>query len=332
MPTLRRLLPLTLLVLFGACASHESFQVRVLRPAPVDLGQFELIAVDRFSGSQSEQFQRNFTDHLETARNPMTGEQFEIMDRDEVDRVLDDLRRRSGSGLDEHAMAVLERWRSAEVMLRGRVQEYSITEDLVETETVDRQGQVGMLYQRVVAARVRADIEVLDGPGERLFDRAEFDEVASRTTQALDAEPEPIDGEALLARAEQKLFQRYLQRILPHYQYVSVRLFTDGDLPDLEIGNGYARSGNWQAAGDSYQRALTMAQGELAEVRHKAFFNLGMAQMFRNSFDAARSAFQEAYAASGDRSMLAELNSVDAREQDYLALQEQAGRVAEPGR
>lgn len=335
---MQRLRQLALLALaslsFTACASHESFQVQVLRPAPVDLGQYELVAVDRFEGPDCDILSAAVSDALERSTHPMTGERgFDVMHRSEVDQTLDDMRRRAGSGgLDEHSMKILERWRSADLLLRGQVLASEVVEQVTDREVQDQKGVLHVVQDRVCTSRVAVRIEALDGPGEQLFDRVEFEEVGTQRSEGFD-EPAPrIDQVALLESTRQAFVNRYMRRVMPHYEWVRVTLFVDGDLPSLEVGNGYARVGDWDEARSSYQTAVEFATGELAEKQFKALHNIGVASLYIGDFEGARDALKKAYAQSRDRTILAELQNVDRRESEYELLREQTSRAAKPAR
>ena len=102
-----------------------------------------------------------------------------------------------------------------------------------------------------------------------------------------------------------------------------MKLFKDGDFPELRAGNGLARTGTWDGALERYRGALERMTGELAEKRYKALFNIGVALEYSNEFDAAKKFLQEAYALEQDEVILREIENVGAREEEYAELLEQ---------
>jgi hypothetical protein len=333
MPPLSKLLLLTLLGLLGACASQQSLAIRVLRPAPVDLGQFALVAVDRLDGQGCEELTNELADALRGARNPLTGKQdFEVLDRREVDRMLDDLRRRRGTAFDQEAMQLLERWKTADVVIRGAVQAHDFEEEVAAQEWIDpKTGGLRRTFVRTGCARVAVQLEIVQGANEKIVDRVAYEEQETARTSAVDGEPPALDAATLLANARQRVTQRYLDRLLPHEETVAVALQTDGKLPELQAGNGFARAGDWDEAARSYESAAQRATGDLADRRWKAMHNLGLAHLFANRFDAARSALKEAYNLEQDESTLQSLNLAAQREQEMRVLQQQS-RTAAPAR
>ncbi|MEZ5990263.1 MAG: tetratricopeptide repeat protein [Planctomycetota bacterium] len=326
MPSIRPALLVLVLPLFLASCAMEGIYVRVMRPAPVHLGQYPLVAIDRFQGPGCDQVAVDFTAALRRTTNPMTGKQdFEVIDRGEVDRMLDDMRGRQGKDWDERTMEVLERWRSAKLVLRGEVTQNQASERMIETPFTDDGKTQRMRRTRQVTAVVEVRIEATDTEGDHLFDKAVMRGVAQAQTVAIDGMPKRIDPTPLVEAARAKVVQQYLDRILPHEVTVRVNLYTDGDLPELQVGNGFAKTGNWDSALRKYEEAVARAQGDL---RYKALFNLGVALEHCNRFDEARQSLEEAYSLEQDSTILAELQSVSRREGEYQALMEQAAQPA----
>jgi tetratricopeptide (TPR) repeat protein len=299
-----------------------------MRPAPVDLGQYDVVAVDRFAGDGCEVFAAELTKTLRSTKNPLTGAaDFEVLDRRDVDQMLDGLRRTGGENWDQHAMEVLNRWKQAEILIKADVHTHMVAEELSEDGWIDKAGVEHSTSRREARAVVSVTIDAVEGNGDTLFDTVQLEEQATQVSQALDDIAPPIDHEALLAAARQSVVDQYMKRVTPHEVWVTVNLYTDGDLPQLKVGNGYAKAGDWDAALDAYRGALDVATGELAEVRYKPLFNMGIAQLYTNRFNDARQSLKDAYALEQDRMILQKLQSVNDREREYEALRVQSGRA-----
>lgn len=324
---------LTVLPVLAGCASQQGIQVRVMRPAPVNLSQYEVVAIDEFSGNGCSELSEQFTLALRNARNPMTGKaDFKVVDRQEVDEMLDSLRGRRGKQWDDEALAVLEEWRSADVYIKGEVISQFVDESVSEDDWQDREGFEHRTLTRQCVANISVLIEATDTEGDQVFDRVTFQGAASKSTNAVDEDPDAIDEQDLLYKARNQVVQRYLKRIMPYEEYIVVNLYKDGTFPDLQIGNGYAQTGAWDQALDSYRRSLEQMQGEQASYRYKALFNMGIALEYSNQFEEARRILRDAYALNQEGQILREIKNVDRREEDYRALLEQGRKVAAPAR
>jgi len=320
-----------LLASLTACAT-QSIRVPVLVPAPVNLVQYDLVAVDRFQGEGCEQFSDQLADALQRAVNPMTGKPgFQVLHRKVIDRAVEDFRDRRGDDSSDRTIALLEQWRKAPIVLKGAVQRHDVEDRLVEERGKDPKGNVVVCQQRQCTACVRVCLEATDVEGRRVFDSTVLTGTASATSGGAGRSPVAIDHQQLLAAARSQVVQCYLDRVLPHKEWVAVELYKDSAFPDLEVGNGFAEIGNWNAALESYQRALQAMDGTATDQRPKALYNLGVAYEFTDRFDEAKKTLEEAYAAGRDQMVLCELQRVSARADQVRRLREQ-GAAAAPAR
>jgi tetratricopeptide (TPR) repeat protein len=183
----------------------------------------------------------------------------------------------------------------------------------------------------VLTACVDVQLEATDVGGNRVFDSATLTSSLSASRCVEDDPHGVLDPQPLLAAARAQVVQRYLDRVLPHQEWVAVNLYQDGAFPDLQVGNGYAEVGNWAEAAEAYQRALQAMTGEQGQKRYMGLFNLGVACEFSDRFDDARNALQEAYALGRDQMILRELQRASAREGEVQRLRQQ-GAPAQPAR
>lgn len=319
------------------CASHESFHVSVLRPAEFDLARYQRIAIDRFDGVACDAFVTELSDALRSMPTQSSEEHFDLVDRRDVDRLIDDMRRYPS--LANEPNTPLAKWQLAELVIGGTIRQHEVVENVT---TVERQiaknaknaenANQGVEHVRVRQAHALVGVTILakSNDGNEILDRIDIDESTSSQIESNVGEPAAIDHAALLAAARNKVVDRYLLRIAPHRENAFVRLLTSGDLPPIQLGNGYARAGNWALALEQFEAAEQMASGELADQQYVAAYNRGIALLYLNRFPEARQAIERAYAASRDESMLRDLQAVERRAADHARLQEQM-RTAAPG-
>ena len=132
---------LALSAITGGCAAPTA-RVPVMRPAPVNLSAFDLVAVDGFPApSGCDSFSDEIAAGLRSTPNPVTRQvEYEVITRSEVRAEIDGLR--AGRGRQHDAMDALERWRSADVLIRGQVLAHDVDEDVTHVERKRRQGQL----------------------------------------------------------------------------------------------------------------------------------------------------------------------------------------------
>lgn len=325
----RRAPSLVLALLLASCAStHEAFTVSVLRPAPIDLSKHELVALDRFTGESSDAFVAELRAALDGLRAPLQGARaFELVSRAEVDRMIEDIRRYPNAKLGDDPQSPLAKWKRARIQLSGAIQSENVSEDITGQAWTDKNGQEHTTFVRSAKAQFAITIDVKSRDGS-LLDRTTIRETSGGATKAVDTEPNPIDHDALLVAARRQALEAYLRRIAPYEDKVRVTLFSDRDLPQLQVGNGFARIGDWNSAFESYREAQSFATGELEPVTFKAVYNQGVALLYLNRFDDARAAFKRAYVQSQDRSILEQMSAVAQRESEYEMLQDQGAAAA----
>ena len=316
-------------VLLCACSSTEMINVKVMRPAAVNLGQYNSVAVDQFTGHGGSHISGDLSTALSNVKNPMTGELYvNVLDHRDVDKALEDLKRKRGRQWDERTMSLLNEWKNAEVVIKGQVPAYEVVENLRESEWVDLEGYPHKTYTRDSTANVTVIIEATRIDKSKVFDTVKYNEVVSDTSTAVDAMPPTVDPNQLLSEARRRIVRRYCKRVAPYEEHIRVRLYKESTFPELKIGNGLARTGAWDAALMSYRKALDHMTGELAQYRYMALLNIGVAFKYTNQFEEARQALKEAYAYDQSDLILEELESVNFREREYMKLVEQGEKSA----
>ncbi|MCA8969125.1 MAG: tetratricopeptide repeat protein [Planctomycetes bacterium] len=313
------------------CASHESFQTSVLRPAEFDLARYQRIAIDRFDGAACDAFVTELSDALRSMPTQATEEHFDLVDRRDVDRLIDDMRRYPS--LANEPDTPLAKWQLAQLVIGGTIRQHEVIENVSTVERKNAKNpdqEVEHVRVRQARALVGVTIIAKSNDGNEILDRIDIDESTSSQVESKVGEPPHIDHAALLSAARSKVVDRYLLRIAPHRENAFVRLLTSDDLPQIQLGNGYARAGNWTLALEQFEAAEQMASGELAEQQYVAAYNRGIALLYLDRFPEARQAIERAYAASRDESMLRDLQTVERRAADHARLQEQM-RTAAPG-
>ncbi|MEO0814402.1 MAG: tetratricopeptide repeat protein, partial [Myxococcota bacterium] len=142
-----------------------------------------------------------------------------------------------------------------------------------------------------------------------------------------DTPPPPIDrAEPLFAQCRTELVKEFMRVIAPYKENVLVVLATDGDLPQLEQGNNFAKIGNWGKARGLYDQALAATANNPdydAEQRSKALFNLGIAHGYAGEYDRGISLLEDAYALNPDGETQRQIGLIRRFKKDDLELAEQ---------
>ncbi len=312
--------------LLVAGCSTETIYVNVVRPGVVDLTKYKYVAIDDFQGRGGIDMTEELTVVLTSASNPLTRQKaVQVVERAKFNQILAELRRQRGSLWDQDTIVRLGNLVAAAALIHGRVSDYRYEETMSSDRWKDQKNKPHVRYTRTGTAHLSVFIKVNATESGTHLDTIKYDEKRPARTSATDKHPPPIDGNALLASLRREIAARFVRRVLPYTERVAVELFVDGDFPELELGNNYARVGGWDKALEKYTEALDRMTGEMAEYRYMGLYNMGIAYQYLNQFDDAREALQEAYALYADDFIAMELNNLARREADYKKLQEPAG-------
>src|SRR5262249_6000163 len=139
-------------------------------------------------------------------------------------------------------------------------------------------------------ARVSASFKVVDVSTGALIVAKTYDESREDTNRATDRRPPAIDRDALYKMARHAIVKGFMHAIAPHKEYMDANFLTDGDLPQLEGGIGYAKRGDWKKAQDAFNGGIQDAERNPkinAKVLAKAYWNLGLAYEYAGDYDKA---------------------------------------------
>ena len=118
--------------------------------------------------------------------------------------------------------------------------------------------------------------------------------------------------------------------IAPYTEQVRVSFETAKEMPELDSGFNMAKLGNWDAAIEIFQKAISTYSN--SPLVHKAYYNLGLSYMYTDQFDQAQTALDKAYAGKPDeRKYKNAIKDLKTRIKDKRRLEEQGQPDAEEG-
>lgn len=154
-----------------------------------------------------------------------------------------------------------------DAIVRGNVQRADFAESTEShDETCERKKKDGKSEQYACVRRIRrasagytVNISVFETETNRLLVSKQMDADHSAKTESTEGAPDPIDGGALLRQCRQDIADDFATAITWHEVREKVVLEDDGDLPELAMGNRFAKKGQWKDALERYQQALAKA-------------------------------------------------------------------------
>lgn len=288
-------------VIVSAACANTRVTVPRMAPAEVDLKSYSRLAVGGIAGPGGNDVNALLTEALVATKH------FDVLDRVSLANLIHEQNLAvSGRVSDESAVSVGQLIGAAALVV-GDVN------DMTYTESVDQKyaqcSNNGRVYEcqqytRSAAAHCAVTLKVLaTETGKVLAARAmEFTESRSETK---DGEPPKAfkADKAMLDACNRQIAQRFAAVVAPHSVNVTVELLDDGDLPDLERGNNFAKTGNWQSALQAYQSAVaSLTEETKPAVQAKAYYDLGVAYSFSGDHDSGITQLERAYSlAPNDR-------------------------------
>ncbi len=274
------------LVLLLGCGT-KSIQMTVLRPAEVNLKDYHTIAVaqivnvkGRPSGHAKDLAEQITQKLVESGR-------FDVVDRRHLKAVLKEQSLGASGLVDESTASELGRLLGASVLIFGRIQEDVYKEEISSDKPYKtKKGKVHVRKRRKGTYRFRVSLKLIDVQNGKILTVKQFSATKSKQTSALDKTPPKIDKSTLYQSCMKSVGKQFIKVIAPYKQRVSASFETDDLLPEVDGAIAFFNAGEWDE-GLQMLKSAAHKPGLNAEVKAKAFYNLGLAQIYNHQFEAA---------------------------------------------
>jgi tetratricopeptide (TPR) repeat protein len=312
--------------MLGACSTMK-VPVPVMRPAEINLKGKNEIIIGQINGRGGEKIAAYVKEKTADSGR------LKIVDRQHLNRVLRELRMSQSDLVNLEKRKKLGKLMAGSILVMGNVLDNRYKENLTHDrgtcyKTVNKKQREYTCYhyKRKGTATVKVSFDVIDiETGENL--RSKVSQCVQKAQKsATDKRPERIDGGALLDSCSQSVANDFLKAICPWQQIVSAAFQKDGDLPMLEIGINYAKSGLWTDALSQFKEAVKQADSNAdlsPKTAAKAYWDLGLCCEYTNRFDESVGYVKKAYALSSDAEYLKELANIEKMKKDRERLEEQ---------
>jgi curli biogenesis system outer membrane secretion channel CsgG len=274
------------IVLSSGCA--QTLSVQVLRPAEINLKGIKKIAIGEITGRGGTEVAGELTTAL------FDSGRYEVVDRQNLDKVLLELRLSSSSLVEPETAVKAGKLLGASAVVVGSIVRHSYREEPLRKNDSERTNlnnvkEYFTRYVRSGSAHVSASFRVTDlSTGQviasRTIEEHQTEELKGRevprNTDPNEAVPDPIDGEALLGKARAAVIARFMKAIAPYYESLELPFEKTGALPDLERGIALAKANDWSRAVELFSSAVGKAGSLPPKKQAYAYLDLGMAQCF----------------------------------------------------
>ena len=322
-------LPLILLLAGAGCAS--SVKVTRTRPAEVNLAAYRKVAVGPIGGPEGYSIANRLTQAL------MESNRFEVLDREHLAHILRERRLSASAEFSGGEAARIGKVAGTDAMIFGHVnrREYRQARSRRE-DTCSRDNIRYACTNYILNGQWNTEVvmKVVDSNSGRILTAKTLRASRSRSASSYSRWPKrPWDAGSMAFALDQEIVDKFMRMITPYTVWERARLYTDGDLPELELGVRYSRQGDWENAIRQFREACVRAEsgGQIPpRTKARAHYDLGVALGYSGRYDAGIREIEKANRIAPEDPFYAEIRKIEMFRQDAerLRMQEEEASVS----
>ncbi len=287
----------TLALLLAGCAT-QSVNMTILRPAEVNLHPYSQIAVGDIWGPPQQWYRAQDIRDAFTARL-VESEYFEsVLDRQYLQMIMQEYYLGWSGYLDETTAPQLGGMIGAAAFVFGRLTRDDYKEE-VGSEKVTKKDKNGQEYEVLKNTRtgthfLGVNVQVIDIQTTEILAIKELRTQFSDSKSAEGRQPPPIDQNYLYGVCVDDLSRQFIRAVAPYYENISAPFELDNKyLPELETAHQMVVVGEFDRALDLLA-AAALKPGIPPKSTAKAYYDLGLIQMYSGDYDSALENFIQA--------------------------------------
>jgi hypothetical protein len=308
-------LPLVLLLAGAGCAS--TVRVARTRPAEVNLAAYRKVAVGHVGGPEGHSIANRLTQAL------VESNRFEVLDRKHLEHILRERRLSASAGSPSDEAARIGKLAGTDAMIFGHVnrREYRQTRGRRE-ETCSRDNVRYACTNYIVNGQWNTEVamNVVDSNSGRILTAKTFRTRRTRSASSYSRWPKlPWGADSIAFELDQEIVDNFMRTITPYTVWERARFYTDGDLPELELGVRYSRQGDWENAIRQFRGACARAEsgGEIhPRTKARAYYDLGVALGYSGRYEEGIREIEKANRIAPEDPFYAEIRKIERFRQD----------------
>ncbi|NQS97237.1 MAG: tetratricopeptide repeat protein [candidate division Zixibacteria bacterium] len=266
------------LIILAGCAT-TSMMITVKRPAEVNLKGYEKIAIGTISGTDSRDIEDALTTEL------FASGRFEVLDRNHLQQILREHNLNLTGAIDQTTAAELGKFIGTAVLVFGRVQTNKTDDNVTKGEPwQDKKGGWHQNYTREVNHILKVNLQIVDMQTAKILAVRNLTAEKSAKKYADKKTPEEIDYTPLKSACIHKIISDFMKTIAPYDIQLKATFQKDKNLPEVESAITQLKIGEWDEALNLFRKAVDK-QGLDPKIQAKAYYNLGLAQMYGGIYE-----------------------------------------------
>ncbi len=271
-----------------------SMTMNLQRPAKLDLSEYKQIAIGDITdpGGKVNHHARDVADEI--AATLISTGRFEVLDRQHLDKVMLEHQLNLSGLINESTAPEVGELIGTAVLVFGRIQIDSYNETQSKgDEWKDKKGKIHQNHYRDAKYDLAVNIKLIDIETSRVIAVENISASDNKRTVADLNRPPMIDKDVLYRNCLTEIMSKFRKIVAPYDMKVEVSFETDKELPEADQAILFLKAGNWEDGLKLFEQA-TKKPGLKKKVRAKAYFDLGMAQMYHDQSDLAIETLQQA--------------------------------------
>ena len=283
-----------LLALLAVGCATKSIYITVKRPAEINLKGYDKIALGDIVNARGRPDQHATDIADEITAGLFASGHFEVLDRQHLKTIMEEHKLGLTGLVDETTAAALGELIGAAVLVFGRIQEDNYDEKTSKDEPwKDKKGKSHQEFKRKGAYDLSVNLKVVDIQTGKIL-AVKTLSARYKKTKTEDNKPAPkIDSSGLYASCVGDIKGQFMKMVAPYDVSVKASFQTDAKLPEATQAVTQFQIGEWDEGVALLERA-TKRSGLEPKIQAKAFYNLGLAQMYGGENDAAIVNFKRA--------------------------------------
>ncbi|MFW5758667.1 MAG: CsgG/HfaB family protein, partial [Bacteroidota bacterium] len=221
-------------------------------------------------------------------------ETFQVVDRQNINSILREHNLSLSGMVDSNSAVEVGKLLGANVLILGNINEDIYTEEIVETEKTDEEGDRSYIVKdRKGKYKLQTNIRLVEVSTGKILAARDFSSVKTAKTSARNENPPAIDRRPMYRQASQDIASQLIRMIAPYEENVRVSFEKDKQLPELDVAIAQIKIGDW----DDAIRTLQMAamKNDLDDkTKAKAFYNYGLVNLYDGQYENAIESFRRA--------------------------------------
>lgn len=289
---------LGLILVLAGCAT-QSVNMKLQRPAEVNLHSYHQVAMGDIWAPPHQWFRAQDIRDAFTSKL-LESDYFEtVLDRQYLQAILQEHQLAWSGLVDESTAPQLGQFIGAAALVVGRVTRDEYKEDIISEVVVkkdkDNQEYEVLKYTRTGTQFVSVNIQIMDIQTSAVIANKKLVTQYSDSKTADDRQPPNIDQSFLYGVCVDNLSVQFIRTVAPYYVNVSATYELDKKyLPELNVAHQMVVIGETRRALEILTTA-TQKPDIPFKSRAKAFYDLGIIQMYSGEYDQALDNFVQAY-------------------------------------